>query len=520
MGKRKWKTKYAVEMKQITKKFLRVVANDHVNFELVAGEVHAILGENGAGKTTLMNILFGLYHPDEGEIYIQGRKVSLKSPREAINRGIGMIHQHSSLVRSLTVLENILLGLKSSKAPFLDTKKAEEKMKKLSEKYHIKIGPRDKIWQLSVGERRWVEILQILYRDANVLILDEPTTTLTPQEVEELFEIIRNMTKEGRSVVFITHKIKEVLAISDRITVLRDGKVVGTKETDRADIENLAKMMVGQRIDSRLGQSKIEKGDIVLEVGGLKALGDNGLVALKGVSFAVRQGEILGIAGVSGNGQRELAETIMGMRKAVEGKLLVDGQNLTNKSTKEIIQKRVGYIPEDRINYGLLMNFSVAHNMILGVHRHSPFAESKLPLIKKKLFLNQQQITRYAKQLISEFDVRTPSELVPVKHLSGGNLQKLILARILSQNPRLLIACQPTRGLDIKATEFIKRKLLEEREKGKAILLISTDLDEILSVSDRIAVMFAGEIMGVMSADKVEISQIGLMMAGMKDLKS
>jgi len=495
-----------VEMRGITKRFPGVVANDHIDFEVRAGEVHALLGENGAGKTTLMNVLYGLYQPDEGEIFIRGRKVTLRSPRDAIALGIGMVHQHFMLIPPLTVTENVVLGLRSSREPFLDTRRAGQRIAELSKRYGLQVDPQAQIWQLSVGEQQRVEIIKALYRGAEILILDEPTSVLTPPEVRELFAVLQRMAERGHAIIFITHKLHEVMSVSHRVTVLRDGRVVSTVETGQTDEKELARMMVGREVLFRLTKKPVQKGDVVLQVEDLEALSDRGLPALKGLSFSVRQGEVLGIAGVAGNGQRELAEVITGLRRATRGRVIIGGKEMTNRSPGEIIAQGVSYIPEERMEVGLIMDFSVAENTILETRRRPPFSDG--------WFLNPQAIERHAEELISDYDVRTPSKDVPVKQLSGGNLQKLILARELSRQPRLLIAAQPTRGLDVGATEYIRRRLMEQRERGTAILLISEELDEVLSLSDRIAVMYEGEIVGIVDAAEAEVEEIGLMMAG------
>jgi len=513
------KGEVVVEMRGIVKKFPGVIANNHVNFEVRAGEIHALLGENGAGKTTLMNVLYGLYQPDEGEIYVRGKKVNIKSPKDAIELGIGMVHQHFMLVPPMSVTENIILGLKSPKEPFLDLENAEKKILELSQRYGLKVDPKAKIWQLSVGEQQRVEILKALYRGAEIFILDEPTAVLTPQEVDQLFETVKKMTKEGRSIIFITHKLREVLAVSDRITVLRQGKVMGTLSIKEATREKLAEMMVGREVVFEVEKVKTKLGKEVLQVKDLHALSDKGIPALKGVSFSIREGEILGVAGVSGNGQRELSEVITGLRKATKGQVIVMGKDVTNRSPAEIIEAGVGHIPEDRLGMGLIMDFSLKENVILEMHSKPPFANgwflNKLG-IKSCWFLNAPEIDKFADKLISEFNIVAPSREVPAKNLSGGNLQKLILAREISRRPKVLIACQPTRGLDVGATEYIRKKLLEEAQKGVAILLISEDLDEVLMMSDRIAVMYEGQIMDIVPPD-TDIRKIGLLMAGVKE---
>ncbi|MGC8817183.1 MAG: ABC transporter ATP-binding protein [Candidatus Hadarchaeum sp.] len=504
-------------MRGITKRFPGVLANDHVDFEIRSGEIHALLGENGAGKTTLMNILYGLYQPDEGQILIRGKPVTIRSPKDAIELGIGMIHQHFMLVDPLTVTENVVLGLRSSKEPLLDLDVAEKRIIELSKKYGLKVDPKAKIEQLSVGERQRVEIIKALYRGAQILILDEPTAVLTPPEVKELMKMMKKMAKEGLAVIpFITHKLPEVMEVSDRVTVLRRGKVVATIPTKRTNKGDLAKKMVGRQICFGVKRKKVKPGKVVLSVEDLEALNDKGLPALRKVSFEIREREILGIAGVSGNGQRELAEVITGLRKATGGKVIILGQDVTNKTPKEITSLGVGHIPEDRVGTGLVMNFTVAENLILGSQSEPPFVNRWFLPFNVKWFLDKKEINRYADQLIKEYDIKTPSRDTPARNLSGGNLQKLILARELSRKPKLLIANQPTRGLDVGATEFIQSKLEEQKEKGTAILLISEDLDEIMCLSDRIAVIYEGQIVGIVPAEKAKIKDIGLMMAGVK----
>lgn len=492
-----------VEMKGITKRFPGVVANDNIDFKLKAGEIHALLGENGAGKTTLMNILYGLYTADSGEILVKGQRAGLKCPRDAIDLGIGMIHQHFTLVPPLSVTENITLGLKSS-GFLLNPNQVKNKILELSRKYGLKVDPEALIWQLSVGEQQRVEILKALYKGAEILILDEPTAVLTPQETAQLFKTLRRMKKEGKSIVFISHKLGEVLEISDRITVLRKGKIVSTVNADQTNNRELAKMMVGREVIFRLAKHKVKKGSEVLKVENLSAIDDRGVTALKNVSFSVHAGEILGIAGVAGNGQKELTEVLMGIREPMEGRVFISARDVTNASPRELLELEVGYIPEDRIESGLIMDLSVAENLASKVY--SAFSN--------EFFLDYELMGEYAERLISEYDIATPSKESPVKTLSGGNLQKLILARELALEPKLIIASQPTRGLDVGATEFIRRKLLEQKENGTAVLLISEDLGEILTLSDRIAVIYEGEIMGISPVEKTNIEEIGLMMAG------
>jgi simple sugar transport system ATP-binding protein len=496
-----------IEMRGITKRFPGVVANDDIDFDVKAGEIHALLGENGAGKTTLMNIMYGLLQPDEGEIYVRGRKVVMRSPKDAIALGIGMVHQHFMLVEPHTVTENVILGLKSPKGILLDLEGAKRRIEELSKKYGLKVDPDAKIWQLSVGERQRVEIIKALYRGAQILILDEPTAVLTPPEVKELMAIIRRMAEQGHAVVpFITHKLPEVMAISDRVTILRRGKVVARIRTKDARESELARHMVGREVLFTIEKNPAKPGRVVLEVRNLKALSDRGLPALKNVSFSIREGEILGVAGVAGNGQRELAEVIAGLRRAVAGRVLIDGRDVTNLPPREIIKQGLGHIPEDRMGMGLILDFSIAENAILETHSSPPFARG--------WFIDPQEVGKHAERLIKEFNIMAPSKDTLANHLSGGNLQRLILARELSREPKVLVANQPTRGLDVGATEFIRRKLLEQRDRGVAILLISEDLDEVMSMSDRIAVLYEGEIMGILPAEKAKVEEVGMMMAG------
>jgi len=496
-----------VRMKGIVKRFPGVIANDHIDFDVKTGEIHALLGENGAGKTTLMNVLYGIYRPDEGEIYVRGKRTAIKSPKDAIELGMGMVHQHFMLVYPHTVSENIALGLSSSRF-FFPVQEVEKGVAELSGKYGLKVDPKAKIWQLSVGEQQRVEIIKALYRGAQVLILDEPTSVLTPSEITDLFDVLRRIAKEGCSIVFITHKLDEVMEISDRITVLRHGKVVATVEPYKTSKRELARMMVGREVLFRLKKKPVERGEVVLEVRALHALNDRGLPAIKGVSFIASEGEILGIAGVAGNGQRELVEVITGLRKATEGSISIRGHDVTNCSPQNIIDKGVAHIPEERIRVGLVPNMSVAENLILKKYRYPPFSD--------KLFLKIAFIGQETEKLISEYNIITPSKENPAKLLSGGNIQRLILARELSEKPCLIVAAHPTYGLDVGATEYIRSLLLKQREMGAAILLVSEDLEEIMSLSNRIAVMFEGEIMGIVSAERAEIEEIGLMMAGAK----
>ncbi len=497
----------SAQMVGIVKRFPGVLANNHVDFAVRAGEIHALLGENGAGKSTLVRQLYGLYRPDEGKILINGQERSFFSPLDAIEAGIGMIHQHFMLVPSLTVVENVALGLKSSNGFVLDLNKVEQRLMGLCETYGMKINPRACLWQLSVGEQQRVEIVKALYRGADLLILDEPTAVLTPQEVEDLFKTFHQMAQSGHALIFISHKLHEVLSISNRVTVLRDGVNVGECPTAGATREQLAQMMVGRPVILQYDRPPFNKaGEVSLEVCDLYARGDRGQDALRGVSFSLRAGEILGLAGVSGNGQRELAECLAGLRPVQKGHVMLNEKEITNASPGEHIQAGQSYIPEERMREGAIKEFSVADNFILEDHNRPPYSNG--------LFLDFKNIKARAKQMVDAFHVKTPSLDTPLKNLSGGNIQKLILARELARKPKVLIASQPTRGVDIGASEYIHLRLLEQREAGTATLLISEDLDEIRALSDRIAVIYEGRIMGIVDGEDATLERLGLMMAG------
>ncbi len=498
-----------MRMVDIVKRFPGVLANDHVNFDLKAGEIHALLGENGAGKSTLMRQLYGLYKPDEGKIIINGEEKHFNSPTDAINAGIGMIHQHFMLVPSLTVLENVALGLKSGRGPVLDLDTVEKRIRILGEQYGLKVEPRAYVWQLAVGEQQRVEIVKALYRGAALLILDEPTAVLTPQEVDELFKTFEQMAKDGHAMIFISHKLHEVLAISQRITVLRDGRVVGTCATQGATKTELAQMMVGRPVILQYDRSPAHFGDVLLKVESLFVRGDRGEDALRGISFDLHAGEILGLAGVSGNGQRELAEALAGLRPVRTGQITLVGKDVTNASPARRIEAGQSYIPEERMREGAIKDFSVADNVILEDHNKKPYSS--------RTFLNTRAIQREASRLVQDYSVKTPGLDTPIKNLSGGNIQKLILARELSRKPKVLIAAQPTRGVDIGASEYIQKKLLEQRETGTATLLISEDLDEVRAISDRIAVIYEGQIVGIVDGRTATTEQLGLMMAGVHE---
>ncbi len=496
----------AVQMVEITKHFGPLVANNKINFELKKGEVHALLGENGAGKTTLMRILYGLYHPDSGEIFIKDKKVSILSPRDAIDKGVGMVSQHFTLVAPLSVAENIVLGF--NKGMTLDPKDVKNKVGQASRKFGVEVNPGALVRHLSVGERQRVEILKALYRDIDVLIMDEPTAVLVPQEVDVLFETLEKLQKEGLSIIFISHKLNEVMKISDRITVLRDGKCIGTVDKVQTSERELARMMVGRetfgvkRREEKCGDKPL------LRVENVTALDKKGLSALKEISLEVCHGEILGIAGVSGNGQTELANILSGMLKPTSGKVIFDDRDITGYDPLAISKTGIGRIPEDR-HAGIIHEMTVAENLAL----------ENLNEYTHNGMLNRKKIREHAEQMIKEYQIKAnPTD--QTRKLSGGNIQKVILARALSTQPRLVIAAQPTRGLDVGATEYVRNKLLEQRKQGVAVLLISEDLDEILSLSDRIAVIYEGRIVGILPANKATEELLGLLMCGAKEMIS
>jgi general nucleoside transport system ATP-binding protein len=500
-----------LEMRGIVKRFPGVLANDHVTFNVSAGEVHALLGENGAGKSTLMRQLYGLYKPDEGQIVINGEPVVFHSPADAIRAGIGMIHQHFMLVPTLTVTENVALGLKSTREPRLDLERVAKRIEELAKIYGLKVDPSAYVWQLAVGEQQRVEILKALYRGASLIILDEPTAVLTPQEVDDLFVTFRRMAQEGHALIFISHKLHEVIAISDRVTVLRDGRSVDTRSATGVTRHELAQLMVGREIRPLAPQPR-RAGEVRLQISAVHAMGDRGTEALRGVDLEVRSGEIVGIAGVSGNGQRELAQCLAGLRKMTQGTVKLLGQDIAGASLRQRIELGLAYVPEERMRDGAVREFSVEENIFLRDHAAPRFTRS--------IFLNFGAMHTHARQLIGKYAVKTPSLDTPIKNLSGGNIQKVIMARELSRDPKVLIAAQPTRGVDIGASEYIRQRLLEQRENGVAILLISEDLDEIQELSDRIAVMFEGRIVGSVQRGEATPEELGLLMAGVMKEKS
>ena len=500
-------TAYAVEMKNIVKKFGDFVANDHVNLSVKKGEVHAILGENGAGKSTLMNVLYGLYKPTEGEIYINGQKVVMDGPTTAIGLGIGMVHQHFMLVQPFTVTENIILGMEPTKGLVVDLKTAREKVLEISERYNMQIDPDAKIEDISVGMQQRVEILKVLYRGADILILDEPTASLTPQEIAELIDIIGNLTRDGKSVILITHKLKEITSCADKCTIIRAGKYIDTVDVKDVDENELAAKMVGRDVTFRVEKKEITPGAVVLDVKDLHGMDYRDVEILKGFNIQVRAGEIVGIAGVDGNRQTELVEILTGLRKATKGSVTINGQDAYNVTPRKAFDLGITSIPADRQKHGLVLDFSIAENLVLQNFEKAPFA--------KKGILDKKAMREHAHELIEKFDIRPRnSEDRAAGTLSGGNQQKVIIAREVTNNSDLLIAVNPTRGLDVGAIEFVHKYLVEQRNKGKAVLLVSFELDEVMSLSDRIEVIFEGQITGSVLGKEANEEQLGFMMAG------
>ena len=494
-----------LEMRGITKRFPGVVANESVDLQLHEGEVLALLGENGAGKSTLMNVLVGLYRQEEGEVFLRGERVEIHSPADAAELGIGMVHQNFKLVRTMTVAENIILGLKT--LPFVpNIQEVSKRIENLSSRYNLKVDPKAYIWQLSVGEQQRVEILKLLYRGADILILDEPTAVLTPQEAQDLEKVLTILTSEGKSAVFITHKMEEVMAFSDSVLILQRGKRIAKRKTSETTPQELARLMVGREILFRLERTRADPGEIVLALEDVHAVNQRGLNALNGVNLSIRSGEILGIAGVAGNGQDELAEVVTGLIKPTSGKISLGGEDFTGNSPLEMIKAGVSFVPADRIGMGTVGNMAVAENLAMKGYREEPISE--------KGVLRPSQLLDFAKELITSFKIITPNPYTHIKFLSGGNIQKTILAREINCCSHLMIAMYPSRGLDVGATESVRKLLLDQRDQGLAVLLISEDLDELLSIADRIAVMFNGNIMGVLDSDAADHENLGLMMAG------
>ncbi|MDI6706045.1 MAG: ABC transporter ATP-binding protein [Bacillota bacterium] len=500
---------YIVEMLNIRKEFPGIVANDDITLQLKPGEIHALLGENGAGKSTLMSILFGLYQPDRGTIKVRGKQVNIANPNVANDLGIGMVHQHFKLVHNFTVTENIILGMETKKGIVVDIKSAASRVEELSKKYGLNVDPYAKIEDVSVGMQQRVEIMKMLYRNAEVLIFDEPTSVLTPQEIQDLMKIMRNLIAEGKSIILITHKLNEIKAIADRCTVIRRGKLIGTVDVASTTKGKLAEMMVGREVSFKVEKKECEPGEVVLRVENLSVLNNRKVMGLKDFSIEVRSGEIVGVAGVEGNGQTELVEAITGLRKAASGRVLLNGKDITDLSIRERIKSKMAHIPEDRHKYGLILDYSVEDNMIMKVYYQEPYSKSGL--------LNREAIHRHAEKVMDEFDVRAGKGAASdARSLSGGNQQKAIVGREIDHDPDLLIAVQPTRGLDVGAIEYIHKRIVEQRDRGKAVLLVSLELDEVLNLADRIAIINNGELIGIVDAKDTNENEVGLMMAGVK----
>ncbi len=496
-------------MLNIRKEFGTFVANDNITLQLRKGEIHALLGENGAGKSTLMNVLFGLYQPEGGEIRVRGEKVNIENPNIANDLGIGMVHQHFMLVEKFTVTENIILGSEPKSGLTVDRATARKKVMDISEQYGLRIDPDAKIEDISVGMQQRVEILKTLYRGAEILIFDEPTAVLTPQEIQELIQIMKRLIEEGKSIVLITHKLKEIMQVADRCTVIRRGRYIGTIDIDETVNEDrLAEMMVGREVNFDAEYSKADPQQVVLDVQKLVVKDSRGLKAVDGLDLQIRSGEILGIAGIDGNGQTELIEAISGLKKPESGKVMLNGKDVTGFTPRKVTESGVGHIPQDRHKHGLVLDYTIRDNMVLQTYYKEPFS--------KRGLMNYKAVAEKAKALIEKFDVRTPSVDVPARALSGGNQQKAIIAREVDRSPDLLIAAQPTRGLDVGAIEFIHEQLIKEREKGRAVLLISFELEEILHVADRIAVLYEGKIVGIRDPKETTEQELGFLMAGGK----
>ncbi|TFJ94716.1 ABC transporter ATP-binding protein [Lentibacillus salicampi] len=503
---------YVVEMLNIRKEFPGVVANDNVTLQLKKGEIHALLGENGAGKSTLMNVLFGLYAPEKGQIRVNGEEAKITDPNVANELGIGMVHQHFMLVEPFTVTQNIILGSEPTTFGKINLRKAEQEVQALSDRYGLKVDATARIRDISVGMQQRVEILKTLYRGAEVLIFDEPTAVLTPQEITELMQIMNALTDEGKSIILITHKLKEIMEISERCTVIRKGRGIDTVNVADTSVTELASLMVGRDVSFEVEKRPSEPEETVLKVRDLVVKDSRKVEMVKGMNLEVRAGEIVGVAGVDGNGQSELIEAITGLQKSESGNILVRDKEITNLSPRKVTESGIGHIPQDRHKYGLVLDYTIGENMVLQTYYKKPYSKYKI--------LNKKEIYKKANALIEEYDVRTPSAYTKASALSGGNQQKAIIGREVDRSPDLLIAAQPTRGLDVGAIEFIHKRLIEERDKGKAVLLISFELDEILDVSDRIAVMFDGKNVAEVKPDETDENELGLLMAGSKKEKA
>ena len=500
---------YVVEMLNIRKEFPGIVANDNITLQLKEGEIHALLGENGAGKSTLMGMLFGMYKPDRGCIKVRGKEVKISNPNIANDLGIGMVHQHFKLVDNFTVTENIILGCEPKKGFTVDIKTAAKKIEDLSKQYGLNVDPYAKIEDISVGMQQRVEILKMLYRDANVLIFDEPTAVLTPNEIDELISIMKNMTKEGKSIILITHKLREIKEAANRCTVIRRGKYIGTVDVKDATEADMAKMMVGREVSFKVDKIEAQPKDVVIKIENLCVNNNKKVLGLKNFSLDIRAGEIVGIAGVEGNGQTELVEALTGMRNVESGSIIFKGKNIIKESIRQRIDDGMAHIPEDRHKRGLVLDYTMEDNMVLKAYRNKPFSKNGL--------LNRAKISEYAKKIIETFDVRSGEGGKSIaRSLSGGNQQKGVIGREIESNPDLLIAVQPTRGLDVGSIEYIHKRLVEQRDLGKAVLLVSLELDEVLNVSDRIAVVNNGELVGIVNANETNENEVGLMMTGIK----
>lgn len=500
---------YVVEMLGIRKEFPGIVANDNITLQLQRGEVHALLGENGAGKSTLMAMLFGMYQPDRGVIKINGEEVKISNPNVANDLGIGMVHQHFKLVHNFTTTENIVLGLEPKKGFSIDLKSAAARVDELSKRYGLNIDPYAKIEDISVGMQQRVEILKMLYRNADILIFDEPTAVLTPQEINDLLEIMRNLVKQGKSIILITHKLKEIKAIANRCTVIRRGKYIGSVDVKETSEAEMAKMMVGRPVNFKVAKSPSQPAQTILNVNNLSVMNNKKVLGLKDFSLEVRAGEIVGIAGVEGNGQTELVEAITGLRKSEKGQILIENEDITNYSIRKRTLTGIGHIPEDRHKHGLVLDYTMEDNMVLQMYYQKPFSKNGI--------LNRKAIHDYAEKIINAFDVRSGKGGASIaRSLSGGNQQKGVIGREMEREPKLLIAVQPTRGLDVGSIEYIHKRLIEHRDKGYAVLLVSLELDEVMNVSDRIAVVNNGELIGIVNADETNENELGLMMAGVK----
>lgn len=497
---------YVIEMLNIRKEFPGIVANDNITLQVKKGEIHALLGENGAGKSTLMNVLFGIYQPDAGKIRVNGKDVNITDPNVANELGIGMVHQHFMLVDTFTVTENIILGNEPKKGVKIDISKAEKEVQEISDRYGLKVDAKALVRDISVGMQQRVEILKMLYRKADILIFDEPTAVLTPQEISELMQIMKSLINEGKSIILITHKLNEIKEVADRCTVIRRGKGIGTVNVSETSTEELASMMVGREVVFKTEKSPAKPKEPVLQIQDLVVKDNRGVDMVRGLNLEVRKGEIVGIAGVDGNGQSELIEAITGLRKVESGKVLLNGNDLTNLKPRKITESGIGHIPQDRHKFGLVLDYPIGENLVLQTYYKEPFS--------KRGQLNFKNIYNYAEKLIEEYDVRTPSSTTLARALSGGNQQKAIIGREVDRSPDLLIAAQPTRGLDVGAIEFIHKKLIEERDKDKAVLLISFELDEIMNLSDRIAVIYEGKIVAIVNPEEADEQELGLLMAG------